>query len=118
MQNFMQSLIWQHIKKSSPIKVRVHKGNIVVAGNHIPQSRQTLLYPLDLHAGGGVVVKQNQNIYTRIHSYWYLPVRQGISYLLKLLVCCATGHQKPMSVPHSHPSNDSGFKVAGQRQSG
>ena len=54
---------------------------------------------------GGNTVSSKQLAHYRLSPVW-----QGIPYLLKLLICGATGHQKPMSVPHSHPSNDSGIK--------
>ena len=65
MQNFMQRLKWQHIMKSSPIKVRVDKSNIVIASDHISQSGQALLYPLDLDAGGQMCVKQELLSFSR-----------------------------------------------------
>ena len=66
---------------------------------------------------GGNTVSSKQLAHYRLTPVWQgipyfrlSPVWQGIPYLLKLLICGATGHQKPMSVPHSHPSNDSGIK--------
>ena len=69
MQNFMQRLKWQHIMKSSPIKVRVDKCDIVIAGNHISQSRKTLLYPLDLHAGGVNLVHTIENLKLVVNKF-------------------------------------------------
>ena len=38
--------------KERPVKIRMHKGNIVIAGDDISQGGESLLYSLDLHTGG------------------------------------------------------------------
>ena len=51
--------------KIPPVKVRVHKSNIVIASNHISQSRKTLLYSLDLHA----VRVKIQDYYVKLYAF-------------------------------------------------
>lgn len=65
------------------INIRVHKGDIVVAGDYVAQRRQSLLNPL------------NRNF-----------IRKSISNVLQLLVRRRAGHQKPMPIPGSQASND------------
>ena len=108
------------------------KSNIVIASDHISQSGQALLYPLNLDAGGSNVCQTRTFVlFTRLqilcqsypspsvlifslnmYSHSHSPVWQRIPYLLEFLVCCATGHKKSVSVPHSHPTNDPSLKVA------
>lgn len=52
-----------------PLQIRMHKGNMIIATNHIPQRTQSLLYPLDLDRIG-----------------------EGIPQMLQLLIRSRCGH--------------------------
>lgn len=65
-----------------PLQIRMYQSHMVVAANDIPQSRQSLLYALDLDL-----------------------VRERIPQMLEFLVCRGRGHQEAftVTVDVSHP---------------